>query len=84
MENETFLSKLIFYWVTPLMEKGVRGSLKHSDDLYDLPESITTASIVYNIDKHIRKTVLSFFCFNDLFLICIESRRITRLYLFIF
>ncbi|XP_057325310.1 ATP-binding cassette sub-family C member 10 [Microplitis mediator] len=56
MENETFLSKLIFYWVTPLMEKGVRGSLKHSDDLYDLPESATTASIVYNIDKHIRKT----------------------------
>ncbi|CAD6234353.1 GSCOCT00001844001.2-RA-CDS [Cotesia congregata] len=56
MENETYFSKLLFYWVTPLMEKGVRGSLKHADDLYDLPESVTTASIVYSIDKNIRKT----------------------------
>lgn len=61
MENETYLSKLLFYWVTPLMEKGVRGSLKHADDLYDLPESVTTASIVYSIDKNIRKTVIKSF-----------------------
>lgn len=56
MEEATVLSKLLFHWVTPLMEKGVRGSLKHPDDLYDLPEHITTTNIVYKIEKHIRKT----------------------------
>ncbi|XP_043269152.1 ATP-binding cassette sub-family C member 10 [Venturia canescens] len=55
MENSTILSKLLFHWVTPLMEKGVRGLLRHPDDLYDLPDHITTAMINYEIDKSIRR-----------------------------
>ncbi|XP_044008333.1 ATP-binding cassette sub-family C member 10 isoform X2 [Aphidius gifuensis] len=56
MEDSTFLSNLLFHWVTPLMEKGVRSTLKNPDDLYDLPEHITTGYISYEIDKFIKKT----------------------------
>ncbi|XP_034950577.1 multidrug resistance-associated protein 7 [Chelonus insularis] len=56
MENETVLSKLFFHWVTPLTEKGIRGSLKHSDDLFDLPEHVSTTSIILKLDKYIRKS----------------------------
>ncbi|XP_015120641.1 multidrug resistance-associated protein 7 [Diachasma alloeum] len=55
MEGNPFLSRLLFHWVTPMMEKGVRGSLKHADDLYDLPEHVSTASINCEIDRFIRK-----------------------------
>lgn len=56
MEDSTFLSNLLFHWVTPLMEKGVRSSLKNPDDLYDLPEHITTGHINYEIDRFIRNS----------------------------
>lgn len=64
MENTTFLSKLLFHWVTPLMEKGVRRSLKHPDDLYDFPEHMTISSIVYKLDRYIRRTVHDFYLFS--------------------
>ncbi|KAF7405702.1 hypothetical protein HZH68_005071 [Vespula germanica] len=52
MEDATLASKLLFHWVTPLMEKGVQGLLNHTDDLFDLPESISTNTITQEIDKH--------------------------------
>ncbi|XP_043489860.1 ATP-binding cassette sub-family C member 10 [Polistes fuscatus] len=52
MEDATLGSKLLFHWVTPLMEKGVQGLLNHTDDLFDLPENITTNTISQKIDKH--------------------------------
>ncbi|XP_043508427.1 ATP-binding cassette sub-family C member 10 [Frieseomelitta varia] len=54
MENATIISKLIFHWVNPLMEKGVHGSLNNSDDLFDLPEYISTNTINQKIDKHLQ------------------------------
>uniref|UniRef100_A0A0C9Q1X6 ABC-type xenobiotic transporter n=1 Tax=Fopius arisanus TaxID=64838 RepID=A0A0C9Q1X6_9HYME len=54
MEGNPFLSRLLFHWVTPMMEKGVRGTLRHVDELYDLPEDVSTASIHHQIDKFIR------------------------------
>ncbi|XP_024945247.1 multidrug resistance-associated protein 7 isoform X2 [Cephus cinctus] len=54
MEDITLTSKLLFHWVSPLMQKGVRGLLNHSDDLYDLPEHISTAMIAHEIDRHIQ------------------------------
>lgn len=35
------LSRLLFYWVNPLIEKGLSGHLKSIDDLFDLPESLS-------------------------------------------
>ncbi|CAK9830297.1 ATP-binding cassette sub-family C member 10 [Anthophora retusa] len=54
MENATPYSKLMFNWVKPLLEKGVRGLLNHSDDLFDLPEYISTNAISQKIDKHLQ------------------------------
>ncbi|XP_076239385.1 ATP-binding cassette sub-family C member 10 [Calliopsis andreniformis] len=54
MEDATAQSKLIFYWVNPLMEKGVRGLLNHSDDLFDLPEYVSTNTISQKIDKYLQ------------------------------
>lgn len=34
------LSRLLFHWVNPLIEKGLSGHLKSIDDLFDLPESL--------------------------------------------
>ncbi|KAG7213689.1 hypothetical protein KM043_002932 [Ampulex compressa] len=53
MDNVTITSKLLFHWVTPLMEKGVQGLLNHSDDLFDLPEYISTTTISEEIDTHL-------------------------------
>ncbi|EFN60726.1 Multidrug resistance-associated protein 7 [Camponotus floridanus] len=53
MEDVTMISKFLFHWVTPLMEKGVKGLLNHSDDLFDLPYQISTNAISHKIDKHI-------------------------------
>ena len=40
MENAPFCSKLLFYWVTPLMKKGAKKKLGNSEDLYDLPTKL--------------------------------------------
>lgn len=57
MEDATTSSKLIFHWVNSLMEKGVHGLLNHSDDLFDLPEYISTNTINQKIDKHLQNMV---------------------------
>lgn len=57
MEDATATSKLIFHWVNSLMEKGVHGLLNHSDDLFDLPEYISTNTISQKINKHLQNMV---------------------------
>lgn len=39
------LSRLLFYWVNPLIDKGLMGMLKKVDDLFDLPESLSITNI---------------------------------------
>jgi len=57
MEDATVISKLLFHWVTPLMEKGVKGLLNHSDDLFDLPDQISTNAISLKIDQCLHNMV---------------------------
>ncbi|XP_076649544.1 ATP-binding cassette sub-family C member 10 isoform X2 [Halictus rubicundus] len=54
MENVTATSTFLFHWVNPLMEKGVRGLLNHSDDLFDLPEYVSTNVISQKLDRHLQ------------------------------
>lgn len=51
MEYAPWLSKLLFYWVNPLMQKGVDYKLKHPDDLYDLPDSLNSTTISRRFNK---------------------------------
>lgn len=69
MEDATIFSKLLFHWVTPLMEKGVRGLLNHSDDLYDLPEHISTSSISHEINQFLHKV-----CFRRLYVYFLSQK----------
>lgn len=57
MENTTIISKLLFHWVTPLMEKGVKGLLNNSDDLFDLPDQISTNTISHKIEQSLHNMV---------------------------
>lgn len=57
MEDVTAVSKLLFHWVSPLMKKGVRGLLSHADDLFDLPDPITTNTIGHKIDECLHNMV---------------------------
>lgn len=74
MEDATLASKLLFHWVTPLMEKGVQGLLNHTDDLFDLPESISTNTITQEIDKHSKVPVSRKYCFIMLLLLFVVVR----------
>lgn len=47
------LSKLLFYWVNPLIEKGLSGHLKSIDDLFDLPESLS----IYNTAERLQNAI---------------------------
>ena len=40
-----WLNKLLFFWVNPLIAKGVRGNLNTADDVHDLPEYMTVHQI---------------------------------------
>lgn len=51
MEDNSWLSKLVFCWVSPLMNKGVAGRLNNPDDLYDLPDSLNSAMLGTKLDK---------------------------------
>lgn len=54
MEDSTWLSRLLFYWVNPLMQKGVEGKINHVDDVHDLPLSLSSSIISQKFDKALR------------------------------
>lgn len=39
------------------MEKGVKGLLNNSDDLFDLPDQISTSAVSHKIDQHLHNMV---------------------------
>lgn len=51
LEEANWFSKALFYWVNPLMEKGVYGRLRNSDDLYDLPINLNSHLIGNKLEK---------------------------------
>lgn len=61
------LSKLIFYWVNPLIEKGISGNLKTIDDLFDLPESLSINNTAERLQNGIASTVNLFRALHRVF-----------------
>ncbi|XP_018573016.1 multidrug resistance-associated protein 7 [Anoplophora glabripennis] len=55
MEEANWFSKLLFYWVNPMMEKGLQGKISNSDDLYDLPMSLNCGLISAKLSKHLSR-----------------------------
>ena len=50
MDDSTVFARLFFYWVMPLMARGVEGRLTHPDNLFDLPIHLTPSSISRTIE----------------------------------
>ena len=56
-ENAPWLSRLLFYWVHPLIKKGRMEKLKHTEDLFDVPLSIS-APIVSETFQHTKDQIM--------------------------
>ncbi|KAJ8985380.1 hypothetical protein NQ317_007536 [Molorchus minor] len=54
MEDVNLMSKLLFYWVNPLIDKGFQGQLSSADDLYDLPLTLSCGYNSAKLHKHFR------------------------------
>ncbi|EDS42543.1 multidrug resistance-associated protein [Culex quinquefasciatus] len=52
-DDANFFSRLLFYWVKPLISKGVAGKLRKSDDLFDLPECLNMNRVVEKLQKQL-------------------------------
>ncbi len=39
------ISKFLFWWVNPLMRKGFKGFLKGPEDVFDLPDHLTSSNL---------------------------------------
>ncbi|XP_071445342.1 ATP-binding cassette sub-family C member 10 [Hetaerina americana] len=50
-EQSSFFSKLTFHWVNPLMRKGFEDKLNCADDLFDLPLSMSSAVVSYELNQ---------------------------------
>lgn len=61
------LSKVLFYWVNPLIEKGLSGNLKSIDDLFDLPESLSITNTAERLQNAITLTVSLFRALHRVF-----------------
>lgn len=48
-----FLSRLIFYWVNPLIQKGYLGKLRKNEDLFDLPECLNIKKNAESLQNNI-------------------------------
>lgn len=66
-DDAPFLSKLLFYWVNPLIEKGLSGNLKSIDDLFDLPDSLSIANTAERLQNAIAQTISLFRALHRVF-----------------
>lgn len=44
-EGTSWISKLLFLWVNPLVKKGLYRCIKTPDDVFDLPEDLTSDAL---------------------------------------
>lgn len=52
-DEALYLSRLLFSWVNPLIQKGLSGHLKSIDDLFDLPESLSICNTAERLQNAI-------------------------------
>lgn len=56
-DEAPILSKLLFYWVNPLIEKGLSGNLRRIDDLFDLPECLSLNNIIEKLQNALAQSI---------------------------
>uniref|UniRef100_A0A1I8QDH6 ABC-type xenobiotic transporter n=1 Tax=Stomoxys calcitrans TaxID=35570 RepID=A0A1I8QDH6_STOCA len=55
-DEANYASHLFFYWVGPLISKGLAGNLKRIDDLFDLPEALNISRISEKLQVSIARS----------------------------
>ncbi|XP_072032229.1 ATP-binding cassette sub-family C member 10-like [Amphiura filiformis] len=50
-KNASFFSKLMFWWIQPLMGKGAKGQLHTTGDVFQLPTSVCTQRVEQKFNK---------------------------------
>ncbi|CAG9856502.1 unnamed protein product [Phyllotreta striolata] len=63
MENASLTSRLFFSWVNALIKKGANDGLVSSDDLYDLPPSLSTSYNGNKLEHQLNETPSSKYLF---------------------
>lgn len=66
-DGSNCLSKLLFCWVNPLINKGLGEHLKKIDDLFELPESFSLNKTVEPIHNAIEQTFSLFRALHRVF-----------------
>ncbi|GAB0098378.1 multidrug resistance-associated protein 7 [Sergentomyia squamirostris] len=66
-DNVPCLSRILFYWVNDLIDKGVQGALRKVEDLFDLPECLSVVAITEKFQKSIDKTRTLFWALHKSF-----------------
>lgn len=52
-DNHNLLSKMLFLWVTPLIQKGVANLLQKNEDLFDLPDCLNINLLADKLQKYL-------------------------------
>lgn len=55
-DEAPLLSRLLFYWVNPLIDKGLMGQLRRLDDLFDLPEKLNVYNTIEVVQNAMGRT----------------------------
>lgn len=50
-EGWGYLAHLVFYWVDPLMRKGVGGHLRNTESLFDLPAELSASHLSIKLEQ---------------------------------
>uniref|UniRef100_A0A1L8DUP1 ABC-type xenobiotic transporter n=1 Tax=Nyssomyia neivai TaxID=330878 RepID=A0A1L8DUP1_9DIPT len=66
-DGVSYLSRLLFYWVNDLIDKGVQGALRKVEDLFDLPACLAIVAITEKFQKSIDQTTTLFWALHKSF-----------------
>lgn len=63
-DEASYTSRFIFSWVDPLITKGVAGSLKKIEDLFDLPDALNITQLSERLQICISQTKTLFWALH--------------------
>lgn len=66
-DEAPILSRLLFYWVNPLIDKGLSGNLKSIDDLFDLPDSLSITNTAERLQNALEQSLSLFRSMHRIF-----------------
>lgn len=55
-DGHNIFSRILFYWVNPLIRKGTEGKLRNNDDLFELPDCLNIRRMTERLQKYLSDT----------------------------